>query len=67
MATGVETKINSQLLKELVAWAQTQDEIIALYLYGSHARGQANALSDIDIALLARLDLPQRQLWRFVD
>jgi predicted nucleotidyltransferase len=55
------------LLKELVAWAQTQEETIALYLHGSHAEGRANALSDVDVAVLARGDLTRHQLWRLDD
>lgn len=55
------------LLKELVAWAQAQQEIMALYLYGSQATGSANALSDVDVAVLAREDLSRQQLWRLED
>ena len=55
------------LLKELVTWAQAQREIIALYLYGSQAQGRASALSDVDVAVLARNDLSQQQLWRLED
>ena len=55
------------LLNELVAWAQTQPEIIALYLYGSEAQGTANALSDVDVAILAQPDTSREQLWRLED
>ncbi len=55
------------LLSELIAWAQTQPEIIALYLYGSQAQGTANTLSDVDVAILAQPDLSQEQLWRLED
>jgi predicted nucleotidyltransferase len=55
------------LLKELVAWAQAQQEIMALYLYDSHATGNANALSDVDVAVLAREGLSRQQLWRLED
>jgi len=50
------------ILKELVAWARTRQEIIALYLYGSHAEGRATGLSDLDIAVAARADLSRSQL-----
>ena len=40
------------LLDQLVAWAQTQPEIVALYLYGSQAEGRVNRLSDVDVAVL---------------
>jgi len=59
MSTSLES-----LLKELIAWAQEQSEIIALYLYGSHAEGRANELSDVDLAVLARDDLTSDQLWQ---
>ena len=55
------------LLKELVTWAQAQREIIALYLYGSQAQGRTSALSDVDVAVLARNDLSRHQLWRLED
>ena len=55
------------LLKELVAWAQAQGEIIALYLYGSQAQGRAGVLSDVDVAVMARGDLSRRQLWQLED
>jgi len=55
------------LLKELIAWAQAQPEIIALYLYGSQAQGRASALSDVDVAIMARGDLSRSQLWRLDD
>jgi predicted nucleotidyltransferase len=44
------------LLKGLVAWAGAQEQIIALYLHGSHAQGGAGPLSDVDVALLARVE-----------
>jgi predicted nucleotidyltransferase len=56
-----------KLLNDLMAWAKTQSQIMALYLYGSQLQGQANALSDIDIAVLTRLDLSKSQLWRLED
>jgi predicted nucleotidyltransferase len=39
------------LLKAMRTWAQAEESIIALYLYGSHAEGRDNALSDVDVAL----------------
>jgi predicted nucleotidyltransferase len=51
------------LVDRLVIWAQTEPNILALYLYGSHAEGRAHALSDVDVAILAREDLSQEQLW----
>ena len=52
------------ILKELVAWAQTRKEIVALYLYGSHAEGSATGLSDLDVAVAAQADFSRSELWR---
>jgi predicted nucleotidyltransferase len=55
------TKAND-LLDQLVVWARTEADVLALYLYGSYAEGRANALSDVDVAILAREDLSREQL-----
>jgi hypothetical protein len=55
------------LQQELVAWAQARPEILALYLHGSQAAGYANALSDVDVAVLALGDLSREQLWQLED
>ncbi|MFP4394860.1 MAG: type VII toxin-antitoxin system MntA family adenylyltransferase antitoxin [Anaerolineales bacterium] len=55
------------LLERIVAWAEEQEEIIAVYLYGSYAQGRATALSDVDIAVLTRPIEEQRALWRLED
>jgi predicted nucleotidyltransferase len=52
------------ILDQIVAWARTQPEIIALYLYGSVAADRANRLSDVDVAVLARDDLSRQTLWQ---
>jgi predicted nucleotidyltransferase len=62
--TGRQMTKVKKLLDQLMTWAQTQPEILALYLYGSQAEGRADALSDVDVALLARDDLSRQQLWR---
>ena len=51
------------LLNQIIAWAETQNEIAAIYLYGSVADGLANALSDLDIAILADFSFDQALLW----
>lgn len=56
-----------KLRNDLIAWAKTQPEIMALYLYGSQAEGRANALSDLDVAVLVRPEIPKAQLWRLED
>jgi len=45
-------------LTALKRYLGEHDEIIAAYLFGSHARGEADARSDVDIALLLRPGLP---------
>jgi len=47
---------NGQLplrLEKIVAAALAREPVVAAYLHGSHARGQADADSDLDLALLA--------------
>jgi predicted nucleotidyltransferase len=61
--TGGQVTAIRALTERLVAWAQTQPQILALYLYGSYAEGRANAMSDVDVAILAREDLTREQLW----
>jgi predicted nucleotidyltransferase len=61
--TGRRMATIEDLLQRLVAWAQTQPDVCALYLYGSYAEGRANALSDVDVAVLAREGTSREQLW----
>jgi predicted nucleotidyltransferase len=55
------------ILAELIAWANSQPEIVALYLYGSQAEGHANALSEVDIGVLVQRDIPRESIWRMED
>ncbi len=41
-------------LPDLIEFCKTQDNIIALYLFGSRASGTTGPLSDIDIAILLK-------------
>jgi hypothetical protein len=54
-------------LNDLITWSQEQSEILALYLYGSLSEGRANALSDVDVGILAKLDIAKPNLWRLED
>ena len=52
---------------QLQAWCEQQPELLAVYLFGSQAEGRAGPRSDVDLALLAHLDLPRPSLWRRED
>jgi predicted nucleotidyltransferase len=60
----LDSRVTVAVLRELVTWGQEQQEVLALYLYGSHVEGRATALSDIDVAVLAHWELPRQQLWQ---
>jgi hypothetical protein len=51
-------------LKKLAIHFAGREEVVAVYLFGSYARGEADHLSDLDIALLLRPDLPREAMWR---
>jgi predicted nucleotidyltransferase len=51
------------LLPRLVDALANDDRIEAVWLFGSRARNEADALSDIDIAVLANGDLDSSALW----
>ena len=61
------TKAIRALMSQLTERLEGRSEVIAAYLYGSHAEGHANALSDIDIALLMRDGLAKERLWKLED
>ena len=48
--------------KELVACLAEQSGLIAAYLFGSFARGQADHMSDVDIAVLLEANLEPKEL-----
>lgn len=52
-------------LKELPERVAPLEELIALWLFGSFARGEATPISDVDLAYLARSDLRDEALDRF--
>jgi len=64
---GVAGRARQELLRQLKTWARGQEEIVALYLFGSEAAGTALRTSDLDVAVLARSDLPKERLWRLED
>ena len=56
--TTVSSTVNNNLREALVARFRGRPEVVAVYLFGSHARGEADHLSDVDVALLLREGLP---------
>jgi predicted nucleotidyltransferase len=58
VASDVETRL-PQLLDAL----SNDRRIEAVWLFGSRARSEADALSDVDLAVLARRDLGASALW----
>jgi predicted nucleotidyltransferase len=44
--------MNNRLIEKLTAYFNTKSDIIAVYLFGSYARGKEHPSSDIDIGLL---------------
>jgi len=60
----LDNSATAAVLRELVIWGQAQQEILALYLYGSQVDGRATSLSDIDVAVLAYGELSRQQLWQ---
>jgi len=61
------TKAIRALRSQLTERFEGRSEIIAVYLYGSHAEGHANALSDMDIGVLVRDGLAKERLWELED
>jgi len=53
------TNLSGGLIERLAA----DSRIEAVWLFGSRARNQADALSDVDIAVLVRDDLSGSALW----
>lgn len=54
-----------QKMKELADAVQGMQEIDALYLFGSQASQKANKLSDIDLAVLLRKDVPMARYFDY--
>ena len=58
-------KLSAKLISQaLTAHFAGREEVVAVYLFGSQARGEADHLSDVDVALLLRPDLSRETLWR---
>lgn len=63
MVAGALGTLMSQLTERL----EGRSEVIAVYLYGSHAEGHANVLSDMDIGVLIKDGLARERLWEIED
>ena len=55
------------LMSHLAEYLTGRPEVLAAYLYGSHAEGRASALSDVDIGVLIKNGLAEERLWRLED
>ena len=52
-----------QQVTPLIRELSLKEEVIALVLFGSVARGQARSISDIDLCIVTPKDLPQPDRW----
>jgi len=44
--------IREELLRKIQVYFRDRDDTVAVYLFGSHAKGTARPLSDVDLAVL---------------
>ena len=51
MPTSESEQVDGRLLARLASALEGREEILEAYLFGSHARGQAQPHSDIDVAV----------------
>jgi hypothetical protein len=63
LMADTENQQIGQLLADVIDWAQAENEVLAVYLYGSQATGQAHALSDVDVAILLCANLSEERQW----
>jgi len=58
-----DTIPDMQQLTPLIKELSLKEEVIALVLFGSVARGQARSISDIDLCIITPRNLPQSNRW----
>ena len=58
-----DTTPDSQQITPLIRELFDKEEVIALILFGSAARGQMRSTSDIDLCIVTQRDLPQSGRW----
>lgn len=49
---GPDEDMTSQISQKIVDYFQSRREVIAVYLFGSYARGKERVMSDVDIGIL---------------
>ena len=52
-----------QQINPIIRELSLKDDVIALVIFGSLARGQARSISDIDLCIITPKDLPQSSRW----
>lgn len=57
------TSLKPELLSKLAHIASEHQDVWALYLFGSHAKGKATEQSDIDLGVLFNPTLNEEQVW----
>jgi predicted nucleotidyltransferase len=67
MMTGDSQRSTPGRWQRLAAHLAKVDGVAAVYLFGSEARGDADHLSDVDLAVLLRRDLRKGEMWRLED
>ena len=58
-----DTLPDMQQIAPLIRELFQKEEVVALVLFGSCARGQARSISDIDLCIVTQRDLPQSDRW----
>jgi predicted nucleotidyltransferase len=48
----IETEMNPEMIKKIAEYFRNRTEVIAVYLFGSYAKGHERTSSDIDIGVL---------------
>jgi len=59
MPVSLDTLLDSKIAQHVVRELSGNEEIVALILFGSVARGQARQDSDIDLCIVTRMDISE--------
>ena len=52
---------HSPLVQSIIDELRANDNVLALFLFGSVARGQARPLSDVDLCIVTRAGVPEAE------